>query len=351
MNGQESSHSTIIPWPAWDQPFHGTPRGYIATRETKWKPFVGLLGCLCFSVSLFALGPMEVVIAMPILLLAWVGVYFGKFLPMRRVVAEAREQFQPWRERWLRFEAESVAFQRDVRSGDCTLEEALNRAPTLPPVTWSVTRHVLKPLAEYAIAPDMPQNAQIELAQEKLARVLCEMARLAERCVVAKGQGLAAFGIYSLSDELQFWVRLTYSSEGMVLTPHLLMGIQRWARPFMDRTGYRYPGDVAKIKRADLKGLFIALGLVVPYLGWAIVCVPTFVRLRLFFETNNVVNLRDRLQPACGDSSDVFILQSEKLETLQGGDWTQLTAETEAAIEAMKGHVLNGVLRALSRRD
>lgn len=178
MNGQDSSHSTIIPWPAWDQPFHGTPRGYIATRETKWKPFVALLGCVFVSVTFIGFGLREVAIAMPISILTWLGVYVAKILPLRKVVAEARNQCRTWRQAWRAFEDQSAAFQRDVRCADCTEDDAFDRAPMLPAITWQVSNHVLKPLPDYVISSDMPHDMQIEFAQQNIARVLCEIARL-----------------------------------------------------------------------------------------------------------------------------------------------------------------------------
>jgi len=340
---------TVIPWPFWDKPFRRTARGYLSRRETTRRAFVGFVGCLClaFSLAFTGIG----IVAVPFLFLGWAVFCVFKLLPARRVITEARRHCESWRNDWLRFEHDSLAFQHTVRSNQVGAFDAYDKAPTVPPVAWNLIYNVSKPLADFSIPPTIPQEQRIAMARRNLSRFLCELIRLGGRGVVGKGANeLAAYGIFVLTGSTQFWVRVAYVATGGVLFPQLTMGVQPFSGPFMDREGHHYPGDLAKLRRYDFKLFLVLLTLAVPGLGlFTALClvwtIPTY------FRTNLVVNLQSRLWSHCGDAADPVILQAEKSGIKNADQWTTLRHEVESDIEAMKQETVSAVHRALLSKD
>jgi hypothetical protein len=349
MSATTSRPATLIPWPSWNEPFARTPRGYLARRETLWKCLMIFVGFASLGVS-FCLTPIFIpVLAFLIFCAAVVCVV--KVLPIRSVLREAREKCEPWRDQWLAFEQASAEFLRQVREREFRMDDALERAPLIPPVVWSLSHYMSKPLSDFSFNPTVPDNIQRAFAKVNLSRVLCELGRLGAPMVAGRVNDFSLIVIYVLANNLQYWVRVSYSNQGAALSPEVMVGVQNWSGPFTDETGQRYPGDLAKLKRDDIKTLLTLLLLGIPGFGWLFAIFGAWTDGRKFFRTNLKTNLRNRLKAWAGDSADPLVLDSQKHSIPGAARWTTLTQSVEARVEAMKGHVLQAVLRAFARND
>lgn len=340
----------VTAWPAWSEPFRHSPRGYLCRKETTWKLVVIFIGsvALVFSFS-FVDAPIRLAAAFGVGVLTTLAVYVVRIRPTRSVIREARKQCDLWRQQWVTLESQSAELVETIRSRECLMDDAFDSAPAFPLVRFSLSRHLSKPLTDFSFNPTLPANAQQAFARQHLSRVLCELARLNEKAVMGRLDDLGVLAIYTLSQSCQYWVRVSYSSQGASLTPEVTIGVQTWSGPFTSG-GEKYPGDLAKLRRHDAIVLICLPLLAIPFAGWvaALFMVGSAVR---FLRRDTAAYLWDRGHFGAGDSADVYILTKEKQGIEKADEWTHFSSEFESRVEAMKGHLLHAVLRAFARQD
>lgn len=345
-----------IPWPSWGKPFEQTLRGYVAWQTTKLPIFAWTLGLLCFipgaGLLLIADNYITPQTFAALLVVVWLLHFFVLVRPAYPIIREAKAKLGPWRERWLVFEKESLAFQQAVQSEpEASAKSILQRVPVLPSCTWTLSRSVSKPFTHFSLPSHLTDDAKVIAVRHALSRAVCEFVRMGGDAVFAKAlDGYAVYAIFRMADNVQFWVRLSFQLHGTVLTPYLVMGVQNWFGPFTAEDGTRYPGDIASLKRYRIITVLPLLACAMPMVGLFVLPFLAIARFFVCFTTNRRVELRDMMRPEFGDSADAYIVAKQKEAISGSNEWAYLLHDSEQRIEAMKGLAFNAVQQAFAPR-